>query len=417
VTRRSLRTAARLALALATGFLPVNGAAAQTPARPAQAPAKPPVSPAGPAAEHEAALAAAAQKAGRLDEAIAHYQKALEANPSWIEGRWALGSILYDLDRYEEARPAIRSVLAAQPNNAVALAVLGLCDFQLEDYDRAMSHLEAARTLGIPNREVSSVADFHIALLLTRAGKFEGAYQILRVFARLGQDTPAIVEAIGLAQLRLPYLPGQAPADKHDMIVMAGRAGYLMAQGRRSLAARGAFEELISRYPAEPNVHYAYGTCILPEDPDAAIAEYERELTTSPNHYLAMLRIATEQLKRSDPKAALPYAQKARELAPDFFASRLVLGRVFLEMGDLEKATVELEKATQIAPQSPEAFFSLGRVYQKEGREADAKRARARFLVLEKEQLKRTKGADAVGGIVAPENSSDEASSDKGAMP
>ncbi len=415
--RCSLRAPGLLLLGLAT--LPARGAAAdaQAPARPGHMTAKPAVSQAGPAAEHEAALAAEAKKAGRLDEAIAHYQKALHANPSWIEGRWELGSILYDLDRYEEARPAIRSVLAAEPKNAVALALLGLCDFQLEDYDRAMSHLESARKLGLPVGEVSSVADFHIALLLTRAGKFEGAYQILRVFARLGQDTPAIVEAIGLAQLRFPYLPGEAPPDKHEMIVMAGRAGYLMAQGRRSLAARGAFEELVSRYPAEPNVHYAYGTCILPEDPDAAIAEYERELKTSPNHYLAMLRIAVEQLKRSNPQAALPYAQKARELAPDFFASRLVLGRVFLEMGDLERATAELEKATQIAPESPDAYFSLGRAYQKVGREADAKRVRARFLVLEKEQLKRTKGADSVGGILTPESSADEASSDKGAMP
>ena len=198
---------------------------------------------------------------------------------------------------------------------------------------------------------------------------------------------------------------------------MAGRAGYLMAQGRRSLAARGAFAELLSRYPAEPNVHYAYGTCILPEDPDAALAEYARELEISPNHYLAMLRIAVEQLKRSNPQAALPYAQKARDVAPDFFASRLVLGRVFLETGQLEKATAELQEATQIAPESPEAYFSLGRVYQKEGRDADAKRVRARFLVLEKEQLKRTKGADAVGGIVAPDNPADDASADKGATP
>jgi tetratricopeptide (TPR) repeat protein len=411
VSHRGLRPPYLPALGLA-GFLVSAGLAAQTAPRPA--PVVP--SPVGGTAQREATLAATARKAGRLDEAIAHYQKALRADPSWIVGRWELGSILYDLDRYEEARPAIRSVIAAQPKNAVALALLGLCDFQLKDYDRALNHLQSARALGLPNEEVSTVADFHMAILLTRAGKFEGAYEILRAFGRLGKDSPAIIEAIGLAQLRLPYLPEEAPADKHEMILMAGRAGYLMAQGRRSLAARGAFEELLSRYPAEPNVHYAYGTCILPEDPDAALAEYARELEVSPNHYLAMLRIAVEQLKRSNPQAALPYAQKARELAPEFFAARLVLGRVFLEMGDLEKATAELEKATQIAPENPEAYFSLGRAYQKLGREADARRMRSKFLVLEKEQQRRTKGADAVGGIVAPESSADE-STDRGATP
>ena len=337
MTWRRRLTAAVLALGFATTLAGEEQASPPAAARPAEPGGQPPAAPRGAVATHEAALAADARKAGRLDGAILHYRKALQADPSWIAGRWALGSILYDLDRYDEARPAIRSVLAAQPKNGVALALLGLCDFQLKDYDRAMSHLETAKALGISNSDVSSVADFHMALLLTRVGKFEGAYQVLRVFARLGQDSPAIIEAIGLAQLRLPYLPGEAPPEKHDMVVMAGRAGYLMAQGRRSVAARGAFEELLSRYPAEPNVHYAYGTCILPEDPDAALAEYARELEISPNHYLAMLRIAVEQLKRGDPQAALPYAQKAREVAPDFFASRLVLGRVFLETGESRK--------------------------------------------------------------------------------
>jgi len=386
----------------------------QAASRPGPSPAQATTGPAA-AAAREATLAAAARAAGRLDEAIAHYQKALQIDPSWIPGRWELGTILYDLDRYAEARPAIRSVLAAQPKNSIALALLGLCEFQLKDYDRALGHLDDARKIGIPSDEVASVADFHTAILLSRAGNYEGAFDILRNFANLGKDTPAIIEAIGISQLRLPYLPSEAPAEKHEMIVMAGRAGYLMAQDRRSAAARGAFEELVSRFPGEPNVHYAFGTCILPEDPDRALDEYQRELKASPTHYLAMLRIAVEQLKRSNPQAALPYAQKAQELAPNFFAARLVLGRVLLETGDVEHAQAELEKAASIAPESPEVYFSLARVYQKQGREALAKEMRSKFLVLEKQQQERTKGADSVGGIVPPD--SPDPSTDKGAKP
>jgi tetratricopeptide (TPR) repeat protein len=390
----------------------------QAVAKPQAAPSPRPATPAAPAPgayDHEVAAAAAARKAGRLDEAVGHYRKALQLKPSWTEGRWDLASILYDLDRYDEARTALRSVLAAEPKQAVALALLGLCEFQLKDYTGALAHLGAARLLGIPNDEVAAVADFHTAILLNRTESFEGAFDILRAFAGLNKDTPGVIEAIGLSQLRLPYLPGEAPAEKREMILMAGRAGYLMAQNRRSASARAAFEELASRFPTAPNVHYAFGTCLVPEDPDMALEEFEREIRQSPGHYLSMLRIALEQLKRGHPEVALPRAQKALELAPNLFAARLIMGRVLLETGETAEATVHLEKAAELAPDSPEACFSLARAYQKEGREEDAKRMRTRFLTLSREQQARTKGADSVGGIIPPE--SPDSPSDKGSLP
>ena len=415
---RGATTALLCAAGFATSGLTARGQGAPPPSRPAPAASPSPRAPAAaPAAdfERESAAAAAAKKAKRLPEAVTHYRAALKVKPSWNEGRWDLGSVLYEMDRYAEARTEFRAVVAGEPKHALALAMWGLCDFQLKDYKDALQHLGQARLLGVPNPDVASVADYHAAILLIRAESYEGAYDILRDFANLGKDTPGIIEAIGLTQLRLPYLPSEVPDEQREMIVMAGRAGYLMAQNRRSAAARSAFEELASRFPTVPNVHYAYGTCLLPEKPDLALEEYQRELKASPNHYLAMLRIAVEQLKRSNPQAALPYAQKARELAPNFFASRLVLGRVLLETGDVEHAQAELEKAAQIAPESPEVYFSLARVYQKQGREAAAKEMRSKFLVLQKRQQERTKGADSAGGIVPPD--SPDPSTDKGAKP
>ena len=40
----------------------------------------------------------AAREAGRLDEAVPLYRKALAVRPTWKEGWWALGTILYDQD-------------------------------------------------------------------------------------------------------------------------------------------------------------------------------------------------------------------------------------------------------------------------------------------------------------------------------
>ena len=56
--------------------------------------------------------------AQKLDEAQDLYQKALKLRPGWSEGRFALGTILYDLDRYAEARSEFRQVTASSPRTA-----------------------------------------------------------------------------------------------------------------------------------------------------------------------------------------------------------------------------------------------------------------------------------------------------------
>jgi tetratricopeptide (TPR) repeat protein len=342
--------------------------------------------------------AAAARKAGQLDDAIRLYRQALSLKPSWIEGQWGLGTLLYDLDQYAEARDAFRRVVAADAKNAVAHALLGLCEFQLKNYERSLEAIEKAKDLGIPSQEVASVTAYHSAILLNRFERFEAASDVLRDFALQGKDTQPVIEAFGLSLLRLPYLPSEAPIEKREMVLMAGRAAFQMAKGRRTAAGRLAFEELVSRYPAAPNVHYAFGTFLVLEDADAALVEFQRELRMSPNHYYAMLQIAFEQMKRSNYADALPLAEKAVELAPNLMAARNALGRALLENGQTERAIQELEAGVKLAPDSPQMQFALARAYTRAGRAEDAARARAEFGRLDRLARTARSGPQSVGG-------------------
>jgi predicted Zn-dependent protease len=182
------------------------------------------------------------------------------------------------------------------------------------------------------------------------------------------------------------------------MILMAGRAGFMMAKGRRSAAGRQAFEELATRYPEAPNVHYAFGNYLVPEEPDAALEEFRRELRLQPNHVPALLQIAFEQIKRTNYQEALPLAQKAVDLAPGLFAARNALGRALLELGETDHAIEELETGVKLAPDSPDMYFALARAYQRAGRKEDADRARAQFLKLDKQFRTARTGPQSVGG-------------------
>jgi tetratricopeptide (TPR) repeat protein len=325
-----------------------------------------------------------ARKGGRRLEAVDHYQKALELKPAWIEGRKQLGKLLYELDRCADASAHLRKVVAARPADGAALAVQGICEARLGNHDRALADLGRARALGIDDAEVHPMAAFHTAQLLNRAGSPEAAFEILRVFANQEIDNPSILVAFGLSVLRLRYLPEELPADKRDMVLLAGRAGYHMARGRRTAIGRLAVEELVSRYPTEPNVHYALGTYLAPEEPDAAIEEFRRELRAAPEHYPAMLQIALVEIKRGKPAEAVPLAEAAVRIAPEDPAGRLVLGRALLEAGETPRAVQELERGATLAPESPEMHFSLARAYQRAGRDRDAARARAVFQRLDR---------------------------------
>jgi tetratricopeptide (TPR) repeat protein len=340
-----------------------------------------------PAAETFDALtkkAATAKEEGRFDEATELYRRALERKPSWLEGRWAIATLYYDADRFDEAGQHFRRVVEARPKDALALALLGLCAVQVGNHEEALALLMKARAIGIPNADVGSVASYQAALLLNRAGDPDGALEILRPFAMDGNDNPAAIDAFGLATLRLPMLPGEIPPDKRNMILLAGRAGYHMARARRTAIGRLAVDELVSRYPAEPNVHFALGMYLLPDDPAAAVAEFRRELAVSPDHHVAMIQIAFAELKRGRGADALPLAERAAALAPDSPAARLALGRSLLAVGEVEKGVAEVKAAVGLAPENPRLHFALAQAYQQAGRTQDADHEKREFLRLEK---------------------------------
>ena len=343
--------------------------------------------------------AAAARDAGRIDESIALYQKAVGLKPSWAEGYWSLGTAFYELDKYADAKNAFARVVRLQPKHAAAFGFKGLCEFQLKDYETALDDLMKAADLGVtePKDLVDAIA-YHTAIALTRLEKYEFALATLQGFARDGNDSPRIVEAFGMALLRIPMIPSELPPDRRELVMLAGRGAYYRA-ARKPAAAKPAFELLVQRYPDTPNVHYAYGVYLLDEDQDRGVEEFKQELKVSPDHLPSILQIAFEYLRRSDWESARPWAQRAVDLDARDFTARRALGQVLLETGSTADSITQLETGVRLAPDSPSMRFMLARAYQKAGRQADADRERAEFLRLDRLVRSRKQGTQSVGGI------------------
>ena len=378
---------------------PPGAVRAQAQGAPAKArgAASPKAQPTDAAFQRLAKAADGERSAGHLEEAVRLYQQALQARPSWTEGRWYLGTILYGLERFAEARDAFLRVVGTKPDDGRAWAFKGLCEFELRSYDRALSDLQRAQLLGIPGRETYHVATYHYGILLTRYEQFEESMEYLSRLAREGNESTSIAEALGLSVLRMPFLPSEAPPQKREMVLMAGRATIHWANARRA-AARAGYEELLLRYPEAPNAHYAFGVFLLKEDADAALDQFNRELRISPLHVEAMLQIALEKNLRAEHEEALALAQKAVEIAPRNSAGRNVLGRILLNRDDVEGAIKNLEEGARLAPLSREMHFELARAYARAGRKDDAARERETFRKLD-EATQATRNPDqSLGG-------------------
>jgi tetratricopeptide (TPR) repeat protein len=405
---RSSLLNAVLLLCLLAGGVPDALAQATTPA-PKPATAKP--RPAAPTASRAASPAGfdalakqadAAREAKDLENAVTLYKKALALKPDWLEGLFGLGTASYDLERFAEADDAFRRLLARNDTDGLTWVFKGLTAFKLKNYDEAMTAFLQARRRGVTgSQEVSETARYHTAILLTRNEEYESALAVLSDFGLEGNDSPRIIEALGLATLRLPMLPDDVPGARRELVMMAGRAQYFAA-ARLLSASQNAFDALATRYPDTPNVHYAYGVMLAGEQPDQAIERFKRELKLQPSHTMAKIQIAFAYIKKSEFAEAKPWAEQAVREAPTQFVAHNALGQALLGMGDAEGAVRALEAAVKLAPDSPAMHFALGRAYRAANRPADADREQAEFTRLDRLVRQQRTGTNSVGGVAPP---------------
>src|SRR5882762_5105592 len=252
-----------------------------------------------------------ARAENRDDEAAGLYEQALHLRLEWKEGLWYLSTILYDKELYANARDLLRRFVAQDPEVGPGWALLGMSEFQTREYSRSLDNLQHAMALGLGDRkEMAESVFYFVAILRTRFEQFNESTGLLIAMVKSGQQPDLLVEPLGLAALRMPLLPAEIPADRHEMIRMAGQ-GALALEAQRQEEAQRLFSGIVAAYPKEQGVHFLYGAFLLDLRPQDGVAEMKRELEVSPFHVPARLRLAEEYVKEDQPEEALRLAQEA----------------------------------------------------------------------------------------------------------
>jgi tetratricopeptide (TPR) repeat protein len=140
--------------------------------------------------------------------------------------------------------------------------------------------------------------------------------------------------------------------------------------------AQESYQELLTKFPNAPNVHYVYGCFLLASDPAGAIEQLKNELKIEPSNAAAGAMLAWMLFRDREFATALPYAQRAAAAAPDLLMAQLMLGRLLVENGDVERGIEHLKAAQKLDPGNLEVHLSLATAYSRIGRTEDARRER-----------------------------------------
>src|SRR5579883_1120154 len=240
--------------------------------------------------------------------------------------------------RLAEAEELYRAILAAAPNHAESLHMLGGLALQA-------GHVAAAT--GLIQRAVAADprrALFHASL--GQAGQADAALQSLR----------------------------QATALAPDFATAHFLTGLVLQQKGRLDEAAAAFETALRFQPRFPQALFNLGAIAEGRGRGAeAAARYRAALALAPDFAAAHLNLGIGLAAAGDLTVALPHLERAAALAPGLPETQTALGNARLASGDPDKAEAAFRAALAAAPPGPDprrarAQLGLGNAFRAQGR-------------------------------------------------
>ena len=266
-------------------------------------------------------LGTALHEKGKRDEAVAHYERALELNPDSFETHNNFGTALYDMERWDEAVAHYKKALEVYPGYSEA-------------------HYNLGRTLLRMGRPAEAVSHFGEAL---KINPYDAAAhnRIGDALVRMGR----VDEGVGHFHSALQLNPKNA--DAHNNL------GITLLELGRANEATTHFNKVLEIDPNSAEAHYNLGNALLRAGKAAeAISHYENALRINPNYAAAHNNLANTLAQMRRLSEAVPHYEKALEIDPNDAAAHNNLGRALTLMGREDEARAHLQRAQEIRSQS-----------------------------------------------------------------
>ena len=309
------------------------------------------------------AAARAAHRAGRLAEAEAGYRRLLAAEPDHADALHLLGVVRHQRGADEEAVALIGRAIAANPGDYKAHYNLATACQTLGRSDDALDHYRRAAALAPPGTGVRRA----LARLLLGLGRpaeaepeFRGAVADQPGEADAWAGLGDALQAIGrLEDAEDAY---RAALDRHSEHVptLVNLGSVLHAQGRLNDAA-AAYRRALKLQSDFVPAHLNLGAALQAQGKVVqAVRHYRQALAHAPRDAGALFNLGTAVQTVGWDEEAIRCYRDALVLSPTYAEAANNLGHVLEGKGELREAAAAFADACRLKPARPEFHNALG---------------------------------------------------------
>ncbi|MGA7916167.1 MAG: tetratricopeptide repeat protein [Candidatus Acidiferrales bacterium] len=357
--------------------------------------------------EHATALieqGRAQAAAGKFPDALASYQEVLRLEPHNLKAEIGMAQAYRGVRNFDEAKKILEQAHRGHPRSAAPLAVYGDLDIQLQTYEAAIAHLNAALALDpadVDARNRLAVAYkakgdapsalAQLAKILARDPKNALAhYTRADIYADHNQDAQALVDAEKVVELQ-----PENPLGRMLLAKILVRPPEKPAPGdikERCTKAVDALEPLVgagpgtdaASPPAAPDsetlflLSRAYRCAGQDDKAQQTLVAFEKssqnDRTTAEDKLQAkhLVQQADDLAIKNDFAGSLALLNQAIALDPTYAATYSQLAKLYYSAGEISKASDAIGQALAREPYHPEYLYVQGKILERESRLDDA---------------------------------------------
>lgn len=267
-------------------------------------------------------------QAGNMDEADLLFSKSYNLHPENIDTINLLGIRQYQQQNYPEAIRHLSVANLLRGNSAQTLSNLSLVYLALEEFQKALEFSDTAMAIDANTPEIQN----------NRGNALKGLFrndEALKAYEAAIQLRPNYAEAIA-------------------------NIGVIFLERKDFLEAITYFEKAIELNPHLAVAFNSLGNAYTELGQyESAFQAFEHALQISPHYLDACLNFGVSLKKAKEYDASIGCFQHAIELSPTHAKTYYLLGEVLYDIGDIASAKINLEKSVRLNPQDIEAQFSL----------------------------------------------------------
>jgi tetratricopeptide (TPR) repeat protein len=327
---------------------------------------------------------------GRIADAQSYFEKLAKMEPSVAEVHATLAAICFKQKNYAEALSEVKTAQKLKPDLPRLDSLMGLSLAELGRFEEALPKLEKGFKQSGDNVS-RRLCGLQLLRAYTGLNRDSDAVETALSLNKLYPDDPEVLYHTGriygnFAYVTMEKLHDQAP----NSIWMLQAQGEANESQKAYDAAIIAFNHVLQLDPKRPGVHYRLGRIYLSrsrdtqkiEDRDAALREFEAELSIDPGNGNAAYEIANLQAASGNLDDARKAYEQVVKRYPDFEEALVGLAGVELQMQNGAGAVPLLTQATKLRPDDEVAWYRLSQAQRATGNKEGQQTAMATFIKL-----------------------------------